>query len=199
MWILIIGPSGSGKNMISEFLVKSGFEYIKSTVTEDSDDFTNLLKTSQENLRLQIKAASLMDRKDVVTIKSFWDSHDIEIPIFRQMQRIDDRQLGHFSIIRDSLYDVYALRPPSAVIYVRTNKMSAMNRMALRSVVCDQSRLDLEIKMYEDFISKIAVPLVELDGTRKPEDLKKELDFGVASLKSASLVNASVWQKHFFR
>jgi deoxyadenosine/deoxycytidine kinase len=199
MWIAILGAPGTGKTLVAEMLSKDGFDLLDYEKPEAEKPFKKDLKHFTGRLRNQLIAAQVMNRKDVVTIRSIWDTYGIFIKASRRLQEISEDEFSIFKQIYDSFPDG-GLEPPHAVIWTRTDKMSAFNRMALRGVEINQEHFNLQLAAYEELMSEVKVPIIEIDTSQmRPEAIKKNLDFGIASLKASNLSSQSLWSRSFFR
>lgn len=200
MWIQVIGASGSGKTLIVENLQKNGYELIGQLVPEVvGDAFFRELTLSQARLKSQIQASEVMNRKDVVTVRSFWDSHEVFIPSTHHFQEISDYERSIFEQIYQPLVDTRALIPPHAVVYMKMPQMSAYNRMALRNVDINPDRYNHQAKLYEAYVERIAAPVLEIDGEQTPDLILKQLEFDLSSIKATVGSAGNIWQKEYFR
>lgn len=199
MWLSIIGSGGSAKNVVADILAKDGFEDLRKPFVPANDLFVSELRTAHERLRLQFKAADLMDRRDVVTVRNYWDSVAVYFPLRYKQLEINSYEKDVFDVTAASLLtDVRVLKPPHAVIYMKTTQMAASDRLKLRGIEPNQDQLKYEISAYEEMVSRIRVPVLELDGTKSPEVIRNELDFHIASFKTSNL-SGSLWQREFYR
>jgi len=203
MWVMITGATGSGKRVIADYLIKDGFELIDPSfdVEVGDDNFSKELTYLMKRLNAQLRAASLKDRRNVVTLRSFFDTYEVMIKTAHLFTHITDKELAHLKIIYDNLITCdQAIAPPDALVYMDTPKMAAMNRQALtggREVT--QEFFHKEVEAYRAFVDRVAVPTINISASSKPEVMKNELDYGVNSLKAANLGSQSVWTRSFFR
>lgn len=200
---MVLGATGTGKRVVADSLINDDFELLEPNfdVAVDLDNYSKELTFFMRRLRTQLQAASLKDRRDIVTVRSFYDQHECFQRAMLDQTMITKKDFESFEIIYSNLFDAEKLsEPPDAVVYMKTNKMSALNRQALtggRDVT--QDFFHREIEYYEKFVEKIAVPLIEIDAADKPDKIKNALDFGVSSLKAANLGGKSIWRRSFFR
>lgn len=199
MWITIIGPGGSAKNVVADLLVKERFEDLRQPFTPKPDLFVTELEAACLRLETQLKASSYMERRDVVTVRSFWDSNEVYIPITHERLEISPYEKEVLRAYYIALTrDARSLTPPHAVIYMKTTQMAASDRMKLRGFEPNADRLKRELELYEAMSLRVKVPLLEVDGTKSPEVIKHDLEFQIASLKVSNL-SGGIWQKEFFR
>jgi len=198
MWIQIIGPAGSGKGMVTDILKGEGYEDLTTPLVDNSDIFIQELTISQDRLKSQLLAAEVMSRKDVFTVRSFWDSHEVMIPVARSFEQINDFEMEVFSRIYGTFKGTRFLIPPNAVIYMKMPLMSAYNRMLLRNVDINQDQYNAQVAAYDEYAKRICIPVLEIDGSAVPEKIKRELDFNIASVKSTHS-SGNIWQKEYMR
>ena len=199
---MILGPTGSGKRVVADYMVKEGSELLepKFDIEDSNDNFSKQLTYLMRRLEVQMRAASLRDRRDIVTIRSFFDDYEVYLKTMHDLTTLTDRDMKHFATIYENVCKMQQIaEPPDIVIYMKTPKMSAMNRQALTDNLIHQDFFHKEVEYYEEFIQKIAVPIIEIDASAKPEVVKNELDYGVSSLKAARLGSQTVWRRHFFK
>ena len=201
MWLMICGPTGSGKNVVAKELVKTSFDYLPSFYVETEESkFIQELEILTSRVSAQMKASTLIDRRDIYTLRSFWDSKYVYIPAGKSFDRFSPMEAKALDIVCKS-FDDDALTPPTAVIYCKTDKMNAHNRLALqnRGVEISDEEFNLHVELYDKMIERVRVPVIEIDVSKDIAEIAKNLEFGLASLKSANLTNASVWSRTFFR
>lgn len=200
MWIQIIGPSGSGKTLIVEHLQRNGFDLIahRSSDLVNDDAFYFELVQSSDRLKDQIKASDLMDRTDVITVRSFWDSHEVFINVAHHFQEISDYERKVFAKIYEPFIGNRALKPPHAVVYMKMPEMSAYNRMLLRNVDVDPDRYNKQVEFYHKYVEKIGIPVLEIDGSQAPDAVVKQLEFDLSSIRATNS-SGTIWQKEYLR
>jgi deoxyadenosine/deoxycytidine kinase len=162
------------------------------------DPLLKELSFAMSRANTMIKAGKLMNRKDIVTVRSFYESRDIFIPISFEQTLINKFDVDVFNTVAGTLDDDFFI-PPHAVIYCRSDKMSALNRVALRGVEVSEFEFNRQIELYDEFAKKIRVPLIEIDVAEPPDAINRNLEFGISSIRAAALVGSSVWESSFFR
>jgi dephospho-CoA kinase len=197
MWITVLGPSGSGKNYIYEALKKDGFELFTFDVKSD-EPFERQVEYLMGRFKTHMLASQVKDRKDVVTIRTFHDTHAIISQVLNRLTVLNDREMRLLDSIYQAISGFY-IAPPDVVIYMRTEKMSAINRQKLKHVDVPEEFFNMEIDLYADFITRIGVPVIEIDASQKTEVVLKNLEFGINSIKAANLGSQTVWKKEFLR
>jgi hypothetical protein len=196
---MVSGATGSAKHVIADFLKGENFEVINDNLVIETPvfNFNNELRLMMSRVRNQIVASSKMSRSNVVTIRSLWDHFEVIIQSFLDLERITQEQYDLFKIVYDAYWDI--IPPPSLVIVTRTKKASSLNRSALRGQIIDQDLLSSQIKLYDSFFDRIAVPTIEVSSDDSPEEIKRNLEFGLASVKASGLYAGTIWEKRFFR
>jgi deoxyadenosine/deoxycytidine kinase len=197
---MICGASGTGKYEIAKWAEADGFELIDEKVELDQGrPFVSEINFATSRLISQLRAAQLMNRKNIVTIRSFWDSAEVFLPILEANVGLSKDERDIFDMIKNAMYAPGVLPPPSIVVMAKTSKMNAFDRMNLRGVTIDQEHYNQQLDFYERMAEKIAAPLIELNMDEKVEIQKKNFDYGMASIRAANLSAQSLWQKSFFR
>ena len=197
MWIAISGATGSGKHVIGDYLVQDGYEQV---AIHTEKKLPEQLLTFSDRLWEYYCATDRIARYDIFTIRSIWEAFLIQIPLAFEFHLISPEQYETLMMVKAAMFSrPYSLQPPSAMIFVRSNKMATVNRLALRGKLFDQNMIFREMEMYEDFISTISIPILEIDATQDVLTIKKNVSFGMASFKAPGVASNSVWQKGMFR
>lgn len=197
MWIQIIGPTGSGKNYIFDALKKDGFELLAFDVKSENP-FERQIEFLMNRFRVHMNASQVKDRKDVVTIRGFHDTHLVINQILEDTTVISERDNHILNMIYQNISGLYS-PPPDVVVYMNTPKLSAINRQKLNSIEVSEEFFNREVELYADFVTRIGVPVIELDASQKMDVLLKNLDFGVSSIKAANLGSQNIWKREFLR
>jgi len=199
MWIAISGTPGSGKNFISETLVRNSYEFIEDpTFSQEGLSQIDIeLRFSWARLRTQLDAYDLINRKNIVTHKTFWDSK-VFVELAYRFEKISQKEFSLFNFFYDQIKD--RLQPPNALIWMKTPRMNAYNRMLLRTGEVQMNDLEFSAlqDLYEKFVSDVKIPVIEIDANQKTEELKKELEFGLSSIQATRGDSHSVWKRRFF-
>lgn len=197
MWIQVIGAAGSGKSVIVDYLLRNDYELIDVHRKDDNGDyFLRELYFAEKRLHEQISAQDLMDRKDVVTVRSFWDSHEVFVKVAHHFHHITDSGREILNTMYRPLVHAPILKPPHATIYVRMPNMSAYNRMLLKNVDVDSDIYNKQVEFYEEYVTKIRSPLIEIDGAQTQDIIIKQLEFDLASIKLTAH-GGNIWQKEY--
>lgn len=197
MWIQIIGATGTGKEHILKIIQKDGYEYIDAPVKTTTASLENEMSRASARIAATVAAAKVKDRRDVVTIRSYYDSRDIFIPIAEEFTQITKSE-------RDLFFTAYEFvdndffTPPDVVVYCRATKINAINRAAMRGVEINDDVYNRQAELYAEYVKKIRVPVIELDSLGSPVDVGRNLEFGLASIKAANLSGRSIWEKSMF-
>jgi deoxyadenosine/deoxycytidine kinase len=197
MWIQIIGPTGSGKNFVFDALKKDGFELLTFDVKSENP-FERQVEYLMNRFRLHINASQVKDRKDVVTIRGFHDTHLIINQILTELTTLNDREYRILSMIYENMFGLYS-PPPDVVVFMQTPKISALNRQKLNNIEVSEEFFNREVDLYSEFATRIGVPVIELDASQKADILLKNLDFGISSIKAANLGSQNIWKREFLR
>ena len=198
MWIAIIGACGTGKHSVLKMLEKDGYKYIEAVKPKlETPGFDLEFAYACERLRVQIEAQKIMNKKDVVTIHTFWETWDVFTPIAESKFQIDRVEMDRLKLMSETFKEI--LEPPHAIIYTQSEKMNAFNRMQLRQQTVNQLDFNQQIELYQKFVEKVRVPVVDVDGNRTFDDMRKDLEFGVASLKASTVGSQSFWDREMFR
>jgi deoxyadenosine/deoxycytidine kinase len=197
MWILVCGPDATGKTVAANLLAKDRFEWLKHDAVDDAPGFPKELRHLSKKLSLQLRAQTVMNTSNVVTVRSFWECAEIFAPIALQREEIAQHE---YDLIR-SMYDTLApvCEPPNAVIYVQADKkMMALDRMLLKTGTADEEKLRRQCDLYDKFIARLKIPIIELEASSTPEVMKERLEFDVASLRSIRLSTQSIWKRELY-
>lgn len=200
MWIVVCGPTGTGKELIVKEIARGGYDLLPSFYVEtEKTQFLRELAVFTRRMKTQIEASRFMERRDVVTVRTFWETRDVFVPIAKAMDRINQDEARAFELIFESMEDEHYI-PPTAVVYAKTDKMNALNRMKLNGIVgISEEEFNLQVAYYDKFIDKVRVPVIELDISLSPDEVRRNLEFGLSSLKAANLTQRTLWTRTFFK
>ena len=198
MWISVVGATGTGKNEIKDLLLKEDYEYLPIKYPTLDEPVARQFDFLVQRLAVHLKAQSLMDRYDIVTIGSVWDSFAIHF------QRLLDQKLvpSEYVTLSKSIEAniLPQLKPPHAVVWTYTEQMTAFNRMQLRGgLTVTPAEYNAQLSLYKDFAMKVKVPLVEVDFGQSMEHITKDFIFNLASLRTTSVTAQSLWQREFLK
>lgn len=198
MWVSIVGACGTGKHSVLKMLEKDGYEFIPTnSPAEIAPGFDLEFSHACERLRVQVQAQKIMNKKNVVTVHTFWETQDVYVPIALKKDQLTYIEVARLTLMHNTFKEI--LEPPHAMIYIQSEKMNAFNRMSLRQQTVSQDDFNEQIRLFDEFVKKIRIPVVEIDGNRTPDQIKKDLEFGVASLKASTVGSQSFWNREFFR
>lgn len=195
MWISIIGTNGSGKSLVKNFLDKRGFRLeselfnINSSLDVRSDFYFNH----------DMSAYKKRLNQDIFTIGSFWDYHECVVPYLFETFQITERDLNLMNERYNTTKDF--LEPPSCIIYTKMSEQQSYNRLILSGEDINHSmvkNLQRQIEMYESFIQRVAVPVVDIDMGQDIGRVFQELEYSVDSVLTTRLDVASIWQRSMF-
>lgn len=202
MWIMILGPTGSGKNFVADQLKKDGYQRLDPPTfgTESENVFENQLNYLMGRFRIHMKASQERDRKDVLTVRSFHDTHLVLSEVLRRTTELSDKDKKVLDTIYKNLAnDDFYITPPDVVIYMRAKKMTAITRQLLRGVDVSDEFFNHEVELYEEFMPRIGSQIIELDVSLGVDDIFRNVEFGINSIKAANLGSQSIWQREFLR
>ena len=195
MWIAILGASSTGKEVIADILRRRDYSPIVATdrsVQSEMDYF--IMRLSE-----QMKAQSVMFEKDVYTSRCIWDSFNVMTKVALEMSKIGqaeydqvERSFNQMTVNSD------VLQPPNLVIFTRMEKRDIQNRTLLQGRQPDDKEISRQIELYEEFISSVKVPKIELDMSNNPALINEELNFGIDSVKSMYLTQKTIWRRNMF-
>jgi hypothetical protein len=200
MWIIASGATGTGKEHVVSLLKTQGFENQTSIyqLPEDLSPLERELTLAMGRAKDMIKAGKDMNRRDVVTMRSFFESRDIFIPIAHEQTELGAQDMKLINIVSSTMDNEF-FTPPHAVIYCRSDKMSAYNRQSLRGgITVSDVIFNRQIELYDQWIAKLRVPVIEINVADSPDKISRDLEFGISSIKAANLVGSSVWDRTFF-
>jgi dephospho-CoA kinase len=194
MWILICGAPATCKNTIADMLQRDKFQILSIPLLEGVDVATQLMIS---RISQQLDAKKLQHSADIVTVGSAWEQAEIYSEIELDRHLITQHQYDQIKFFYKSMLRHF--EPPSAVIWTRAEKMTSFERASLRGKTIDEEYYNAVCKGYEKFIEKIKVPIIEIPVSQSVEKTSKEVEFSVASIRSAKLSEQTIWKKTFFR
>jgi len=199
MWMIVMGGDSTSKGAVVDYLVKQEkFEYIpldkqeSTTVAIEREirfggSYLTTHMMAQENARI----------KDVVTVRSFWEWAEIFPQVLVKRGELSESDARVIKVLYESIKVV--LKPPTAVVYMHpSQKMTMYDRALLNNKQPDDERMTTLLKLYEGFVQKIKIPVIEIDASEPMERMKSSLEFGLASLRASKLTDDSFWKKVMF-
>jgi len=205
MWITISGATGSGKNFAARILDDIGYKRIDSLADTDlslEKNFPAELRRYTARLNDQLTASKLASREDVYTIRSFWDSVEVSSNAALDLEIITKEEHRCIDLIYGAFNRGELLLAPQALIYMKATKIDSLNRMALNpNNLLNEPYYNREVFHLDKMVEKVAVPVVEVEISKNSiEMIKKNLEFGLNSLRAANLYRSSgVWDRGFFK
>ena len=196
MWVEILGPSGSGKNKIVEFLSER-YEVLPDYVPKVGEP---PLATHLGYLIKRFLNSSFANRnrisKDLITVRGPMDSVDVYATTCRKLEMLSVADYDLLTGIKNLISDNDIITP-DLILYAKSKKMSNINSLIIKpDETIDLNFFNTEFELYEKYVEKINY-LVEIDMTRNFEDVKKDVDFNVSMTKAAKKM--SIWQKKYYR
>jgi deoxyadenosine/deoxycytidine kinase len=199
MWIVVCGPTGSGKHFVVEALQKEGYEFLNEPVVPDpAEPLETEIKFMLSRAKTQIQASKVRNRKDVITMRTFFESRDIYIPRSHELTYLNEKDMKLLNLMSgvfaDDVFD-----PPHVLITMKTPMWSALDRAKLRGIPLSDQEFKYQEAAYNKWLENVRVPIVEIDASKRADLILKDIEFNIASIKAAELGGSSVWQKTFFR
>lgn len=196
MWAIISGVDGSGKKVISEWFVRENFQDKTKPLKNSKDGFFKELLNASSYLSLATECADLMHNSDIFSVRSFWENGEIYLPLAKKFEEITTQEYETGIECYESMKGFVAA--PTCFVYCKIDLKNASDRAMLKGQPLDQNRLKYQMKLYEDFFSKITIPVLEIDMTKQIDLALKDLDYSVMSVKSSSLDAQTIWRKTLF-
>lgn len=197
MFLTVYGATGTGKDAILDLLTRRGYEIIKMRPIAECSQFHMQLQYLTERIRVHLEAQKVANRRDVVTIRSPYDTHVVYSNMLLKQERISQAEFDILATIADTITP--ALEPPHAAIHTFTSPMNAMNRLALRSKEIDQNSFNDQLALYKEFADKVRIPNIEVNFDEPMEVIQKDFDFNIASLKTTTVTNQTLWRREMYR
>lgn len=199
MWAIVLGHPGSGKNVVKDMLVKEEFEFFHNKFDCDiSSPLGYEISVSMSLFKTQIQASDLMSRRNIVTVGSFWSGMEIHVPLNKEMLELSDYDYAILNKVYDGVKD--GLKAPDCVIFCSASNLQAsLDRITMRNQLIQQEKLSLSRELYKKFAEKIKVPLISIDATLSQENVQKDLNYGITSIKAANLSGKTIWERRMFR
>jgi hypothetical protein len=199
MWLAVIGGIGTCKNAVVNNLCKDRGDFTHHTTEVKKgrdvfeDQFQYLLARYRDCNWIKKNGAD----RDLLTVRSFWDTHRVFTEFYKQRHMINNRQY----VLLTQLYEALAdeVSPPQGFIYLKNKMISAHSRVSLTG---GDKRSDEEVKMisnlYDQYVLSIRVPVIEIDVSRPFNEVIDEVTFGLDSIKTTFSFDQSVWQRRLF-
>ncbi len=196
MWTVVYGAAGTGKHEIIQTLVKKGFTEMKTDPVPDDHSFASQLSYLTQRIRLHIEIQKIMNKKDIVTLRSVYDTHEVFSRLMLTTERITQPEFDTLEIIYRALYK--ALEPPHAAVFCHCGTLTAIDRMSLRGKTLPQGEWDQQRLAYKTFSERVKIPQVEVNFSLDMGLIRQEFEFNFASLKTTAVTNQSLWAKEMF-
>jgi len=195
MWISVIGPEGSAKKEIKNHIEEQGYKfrdlrdvYLYSAVGKISSLF--------DLFDRQLDIQDEMRTKDIVTIGTIWDAHEIYSQISRGIGYWDAKELE----MVDDIYKKLCKRldPPQMFIYCKSDVVHIQSWLEMTARPREQEDIIIKVLAeYDRLIKKIRVPVIEIDVTGQIDEAYNEVNYGMSSIK-ATADERSMWKKKIF-
>jgi len=200
MWVSIVGATGTGKHEIKDLLVREDFEYleIKEPAEPHVDLFERQFQFFMQRVSVHLQAQEVMNKQDVVTIGSVWDSIDVHYWNLVKNKLVPTDKIALHDYADTVLLP--RLKSPHSVIYCFTEPMTAFNRMQLRGgMKVTPAEYNVQIALYKEFVNKIKVPLIEVDFGQPMDRILRDFEFNLASLRTTAVTAQSLWDRSFLK
>jgi len=199
MWIALCGPTGTSKQKIVEYLKKDfEFEKYEFPIEENLPAFDKILTLLIKHQERQFRIHEDMKDSSILTVRSIWDVSEVFSKVMFKRQEISKEQYNWITKYVSAVTD--CLKPPSAIIYMKpVSKMASYNRILMKEGEVDQTLFDLMAEAYEEFMGKLGIPVVEIDHGSYIDEILKQIEYGVSSLKTSALTEDSIWTRRMFK
>jgi len=199
MWIAVIGPTGTCKSSIAtELEKKEAFQAFKTPLPEmiPSRLEFEVNQMCSRHVDCDEIAKNYLE-KDIVTVRSFWDSIVYSEASFRakQITTTEHRILKNIyqSLIRSAA-------PPHGVIYIKPKtQIQSHVRASLTGVKFDQEYEGHLIECYAEHSKQIRIPMVEVELTDQFEFMLSQVTEGVNSFRASHIGGATIWKRSYYR
>jgi deoxyadenosine/deoxycytidine kinase len=196
MWLMVYGGAGTAKHVVVDLLVKRGYEYLKSPEPSSLDEFGRQLEYLVGRARQHLRAHQLMGRRDVLTVRSPFDTFEVYTKMLHDQQKITDEQFNYLKVIYDGLFSSF--EPPHAAVWCHASSINALSRIQLREQPVDQNEFNEQLVRYKAFYNMVKVPQIEWNLDLPLEILLKDFEFNIASLRTTSVASQTLWQRSFY-
>lgn len=197
MWVLITGPVGTAKTALAKILVEDGFINLDegSVISQNKIDIYQLeLNYLTTRLKKMSAVKDKRDRNHVVTVRSIWDTAVFAVANEKAFKMTLDECNSLLSIV-ESAHGI--AEKPDIVVYATTTKLNAFDRVAMKHEPVEENYFDCINEEYENFASKITVPLVRIDASMPYDKMRDSLRFYMASVMSTKSAEQTIWKKDF--
>jgi hypothetical protein len=197
MWVQVFGSPGSGKEEIVNMLTRRGFEHLKPKPLKNQiDSFVGQHRFLSQRIALDIQAAKVANRKNIVTVHGTHDTHLVYSKVLLKQERITQAEFD----VLDFLYQEVSpiLEPPNSVVFTKTSEMNASARASLRGATLPPDFRDY-FAAYTGLAGSVKLPMVEVDFDLDMDIIKKDFEFNFASLRTTAVVAQTLWQRDFLR
>lgn len=198
MWVAIVGASGTGKHEIKDLLVREDYEFMPIAPPSSDDLFQRQFQYLTQRIAVHLKAQEVMNKRDVVTIGSAYDCLDVHFRSLVHRGLLTAEQIVLSEYVEKNL--VPLLKPPHSVIWTYAEPHTAFSRMELRGgLTVPPAEYNDQLTRYEEFATKIKVPLVEVDFSQPMSKILKDFEFNLASLRTTAVTAQTLWEREFLR
>jgi len=199
MWVCVMGAFNTAKEVVVKELQHQEFRWINNPVEigpEDSDAMIES-KYAMKRIRDHLDAVRVMNKENVFTVHSLLSIEPIGVAALKS-ERINSVDLNILLAIKDGCLSCDSFVPPHCVIYTKLERRDIQNRILLKGgqIVKEKEVLD-QIEKYEELMPQVKAPLIELDMSKNPDQVKKDLQFSLDSIRSAGLHQSTIWKKRF--
>jgi hypothetical protein len=148
---------------------------------------------------MHFEAYRRSDFDDFVSVRSAFDSLDFYPEFFLKTERISRTQFRELRALRD--FALNNLPVPDCVIFIEVGSLNAISRMKIRNLKSDLSdeELNIQSEIYSKIADQIAIPLIRVDINQNYDDLIREIDFGLNSIRAANLSNRTIFKRDYYR
>ena len=194
MWVVVSGPMATSKQKIIEYLETDGFEELKLRDTKTYPiSFHTETAFCMSYLESFMKARDNSEKK-LVSSRCIWDAVEVFGRVALKRSEISE---GEFKALEAILgMTVGHDTVPSAVIYMKPDmKMTSFNRMLMKGEKVDEEYFNDVCIAYDEYMEKIAVPVIEIPHTDIIDHILDNVKFGMAGIKSSGSAENSIWKR----
>lgn len=199
MWIPVIGAAGTCKQaIVDDVVAKESFTVIAPDYDERGKHvLLNEINTLTARYRSCVAIAKMFEEKDILTIRSFWDSVVYIEALFRA-HMIGREDYAIYKRVYETL--AKSAPPPHGVIYLRPkNQVQAHARASLQSKPITEEFEGHLVEAYDEHIAKVCVPKIEIEVSDIFSRMCEEVISGINSFRASQIGGASIWKRNYYR
>lgn len=204
MWTVVSGAPGSAKHEVAKYLAKQGFIYEEQPTVEFDESLTRdkmfelqlatMLSRYQFQRDVQVRAAE----DDIVTVGSFWDSHEVYAAVLSYLGRFSSGDYMNLDRIYKALGQT--LDAPHKLIYMTSTKLNAEAKLKVQSrTMMNEEIYDAIANKFRVYIdTRVRIPYQEIDLSDKSFDLVLA-DVAAAVSYTEKTAATTMWRKSYLK